>query len=97
MEKLNIFLALSGNSPVCYPYSTTPDNSTSKLIAGTKKLLELIELHLELSQVFPSRFERILALKERLSQLPEEQPSFLCSFIDDALVVSKRILNFWDT
>ncbi len=87
MDKLQIYLGLAGDSPVCHTYTTTPGNYAGQIVAGPLKLLQLLELHLGLSGQFPSETERVLILKERINDLSEDSFPFSSSYKKDPLGV----------
>lgn len=97
MDKLEIHLGLTGDSPVYHTYTTIPGNYAGQIVAGPIKLIELLELHLGLSGLFPSQIERVLLLKERINELREGSFPFSSSYKKDPLGVAKRLLKLWDS
>ena len=97
MLQHQIYLALSGDSPVYHHSTAILGNYVGQTCVGPQKMLELLELHLGLSGLFPSESERVLAVKEAINQLPPEKFPFSASFANDPLGVSKRLLKLWDS
>ena len=97
MEKIQIYLGLAGDGPVCHQLTTTPGNYAGQAITGPLKLLELLELHLGLGGIYLSEKSRVIMLKEKLSIIQGDGFLFSAAFRHDPLGVSKRLLNLWDS
>ena len=97
MNDLQIYFGLSGDNSVCHHFTITTGNYAGKIIAGPKKLLEVLELHLGLTGVYLSDTDRVLLLKDKFSALSEADFPFIKSFRNDPIGVSRRLLNLWDS
>ncbi|WEK33903.1 MAG: PD-(D/E)XK nuclease family protein [Candidatus Pseudobacter hemicellulosilyticus] len=97
MEKLHIYLGLSGDAPVFHTTNAVPGHYAGQLLAGPEKMVSLLELHLGLTGVYPNFTDRVLALKTQLTAIKKKDHFFSASFKADPLGVARRLLTLWDS